>query len=113
MQHVFLFFTALFFGYILSVYISRPIEKNGTRLPNRLPRLKVKNIEFLPNFRIHYKNKMIWFHHWVYLLVFTIGMFMLAENFSQLLTVKGMAIGGIIQGLRYPDRFKFKHLRRK
>jgi hypothetical protein len=31
------------------------------------------------------------------------------EGFQYLTLVKGIAIGGIIQGLRYPDRFKFRH----
>jgi hypothetical protein len=107
-----LFLTTLFFGYLLSLYFSRPVEKNGELLPNRLPSIKIKNLEILPNLRIHIGSRTYWLHHWLYLTVLTLGMFVYYDSFSHLLVVKGVAIGGILQGLRYPDRFKFRHPRK-
>lgn len=106
------FLATLLFGYALSLYFSRPIEKNGQIQPNRLPSMRYGNIEILPNLRLHIGSKTYWLHHWVYLTIFTIGLFVAVDSFSHLLAVKGVAIGGIIQGLRYPDRFKFRHPRR-
>jgi hypothetical protein len=100
-------------GYALSLYISRPVERNGKILPNRLPSLRIKNLEVLPNLRIHLGSRTYWLHHWLYLTILTIGMFFYFDSFSHLLAVKGVAIGGILHGLRYPDRFKFRHPRQK
>ncbi len=105
------FLATFILGYALSLYISRPIEKNGRRCPNRLPSFRIKNIEILPNLRIHIGSKTYWLHHWFYLTVITLGLFVAVDSFAHLLPVKGAAIGGIFQGLRYPDRFKFRHPR--
>jgi len=114
MQSLFLFLIALCVGYYLSVYISQPIEKNGRSLPNRLPTLRFKNIEILPNVKIHFRNKTYHFHHWFYLSVFTLAAVMMFDNWLHYTSAKaiaGASLGGIIQGLRYPDRFKFRHPR--
>lgn len=116
MQSILLFAVALLVGYYLSVYVSKPVEKNGRRLPNRLPHLKFKNIEILPCVRIHTKSKTIWFHHWFYLSVIVVGALLLYDNIMHYYPAKaaaGASIGGIIQGLRYPDRFRFRHPRLK
>jgi hypothetical protein len=107
-----LFLGTLFFGYLISLYFSRPVEKNGRRRPNRLPTVRVRNLELLPNLRIHIGQRTYWLHHWLYLLIFTVVIFVTYDSFSHLIAVKGAAIGGILQGLRYPDRFKFRHPRR-
>lgn len=106
-----LFTGTLLFGYLLSLYFSRPVEKDGEVRPNRLPTIRIKNLELLPNLRIHIGQRTYWLHHWLYLLVFTIVIFASYDSVSHLLAVKGVAIGGILQGLRYPDRFKFRHPR--
>lgn len=114
MQTALLFAITLLVGYYLSVYISKPVEKNGRHLPNRLPTVRIGNIEILPCIRIHYRNKTYWFHHWFYLSVIVVGALVLYDNILHYTTAKaaaGAAVGGIIQGLRYPDRFKFRHPR--
>ena len=116
MNSIFLFAIFLLLGYYLSVYVSKPVIKNGRPAPNRLPTLRVKNIELLPCIRIHSKTKTYWFHHWFYLTVITLSLVLLYDNFIHYTTGKaaaGAAMGGIFQGLRYPDRFKFRHPRIK
>lgn len=107
------FLATLLCGYALSIYFSRPVERNGEVVSNRLPSLRLGNIDLLPNLRIHIGSKTYWLHHWLYLTVFTIVMFLAYDSFVHLIAVKGFAIGGILQGLRYPDRFKFRHPRCK
>lgn len=116
MQSVLFFIIALLAGYYLSVYVSKPIEKDGFKRPNRLPTLKFKNIEILPCVRLHIRSKTYWVHHWFYLSVIVIGAFLIYDNLIHVTTAKafaGASVGGIIQGLRYPDRFKFRHPRIK
>ncbi len=109
MQTILLFSIALLAGYYLSLQFSHP-SKNKKRLPC----IKYKNIEFTPNFRIHSRTKTYWFHHWFYLSVLIVGTVLVYDNIMHYTTAKaaaGVAVGGIIQGLRYPDRFKFRHPR--
>lgn len=111
MQALLFFITALAIGYYLSHVISKPVERDGKRLPNRLPQIKFKNIEIWPCIRLHFRNNMYWFHHWMYLSLATLLLFVMYDSFSHLIALKGAAIGGVIQGLRYPDRFKIRHPR--
>lgn len=111
MQSILLFIIALLVGYYLSLHISHPEKKKS-----KLPHLKFWNVEILPNVRIHFRSKTYWFHHWFYLSVFIVGIVLVYDNFMYVTSAKaaaGAAVGGIIQGLRYPDRFKFRHPRYK
>lgn len=114
MNTVFLFVTFLLLGYYLSVYVSKPTVKNGRQVPNRLPTLRIRNVEILPCIRIHVRSRTYWFHHWFYLTVITLSVFLVYDNLMHYTPAKaaaGAAMGGIFQGLRYPDRFKFRHPR--
>lgn len=111
LQPLLLFIVTFLIGYALSLYFSKPVERNGELKPNRLPTFRIGNIELLPNLRIHIGSKTYWLHHWLYLTIFTLGLFLTVDEFAHLLPVKGAAIGGILHGLRYPDRFKFRHPR--
>ncbi len=64
----------------------------------------------MPNVRIHSRRGKIYhIHHWTILTLVTALTLINYEGLQYLTFVKGVAIGGIIQGLRYPDRFKFTH----
>lgn len=95
-------------GYMFFLYFSHPAKKKHV-----LPRIKFKNIELLPNIRIHYRNTTLHLHHWLLLGMVTITSLVIYEGLQQLVLVKGVAIGGMIQGLRYKDRFIFRHPRNK
>ena len=101
------FFTFLFsvwLGYVLFLYLTHPSKKK-----HKIPALKVWRIELLPNIRIHYKGRIYHIHHWAILTLVTAITLLNYEGFQYVTIIKGIAIGGIIQGLRYPDRFKFSH----
>jgi len=99
--------TYLFFiwvGYICFLYFSHPQKKK-----NKMPNIRFGIIEILPNFRIHLGKKTYHIHHWVTLSIITALVLLNYESFKYITVLKGMAVGGIIQGLAYPDRFKFRH----
>ena len=107
MTGLFTFLFSIWLGYIIFLYFSHPEKKK-----HKVPQLRVWRIEILPNIRIHSKSKTYHIHHWVILSMLTTITLINYEGFQYLTIVKGMAIGGIIQGLRYPDRFKFRHHRK-
>lgn len=104
MNGFFTFLFSIWLGYVLFLYLTHPEKKK-----NKIPQLKVWKIELLPNIRIHYKGKIYWIHHWTILTLVTALTLLNYEGFQYLTVIKGVAIGGVIQGLRYPDRFKFRH----
>ncbi len=100
------FIISMVFGYFLFLYLSHPDKKK-----HKLPKIGVWNIEFLPNFRIHVGSKTYHFHHWLVLALIILLPFILNEKFSYPMIFKGIVVGGILQGLRYPNKFKFRYPR--
>jgi hypothetical protein len=101
------FFELLFsiwLGYVLFLYLTHPAKKK-----DKIPQFRIWRIELLPNIRIHSRGKTYHIHHWAVLTLVTAVTLLNYEGFQYLTIIKGIAIGGIIQGLRYPDRFKFRH----
>lgn len=110
MQTLFIFLIAAFLGYLVFRFFCDP-HKQPLSNRGRLPKVKYKNIEIFPYTRIHIRTKTFHIHHWLTLTIITGITFLTVEGLQHLILLKGIAIGGIIQGLRYPDRFKFKHPR--
>ena len=105
MSGFFTFLFSIWLGYVLFLYLTHPDKKK-----HKVPQIKIGNrIELLPNIRIHYKSKTYHIHHWAILTLVTVITLLNYEGFQYVTLIKGLAIGGIIQGLRYPDRFKFRH----
>lgn len=105
MSGFFTFLFAIWLGYVLFLYLTHPEKKK-----HKVPRVKIGNrVELLPNIRIHSRGKTYHIHHWAILTLVTAATLVNYEGFQYLTLIKGIAIGGIIQGLRYPDRFKFRH----
>ncbi len=100
------FLFSFFSGYFFALLISHPEKKK-----NKLPHIKIKNLEILPNLRIHYKKTTLHIHHWFFISVLAIASFLLYEHLFQFIFVKGATLGSIIQGLRYKDRFNFRYPR--
>ena len=103
-----IFFLSVLAGYVVFLYLSHPDKKK-----NKVPHLRIGNIEILPNLKIHFRNKTYHVHHWLLLSILTAFVLSSVEWLNHLMMLKGVAIGGILQGLRYPDRFKFRHPRNK
>jgi len=116
MQTFFLFVITLIVGFYASKYFTTPVVRNGKKRPNRLPAIRIWRLEVLPRFGFHTNESIILLHHWVYLPVVIIGALVLYDNVVHLTTFKlatGVSVGSVLQGLTYPDRFKFKHPRKK
>lgn len=96
-----LILTALSFlgGYFSWKMTSTP----GSRINRRVPRIKIKNVQFLPSCIITVKGRIIHLHHWVYLtLLFCISF--VGSGWFDSWTMRSFMIGGVVQGLRFPDR---------
>ena len=112
MSGLFTFLISVWISYLLFLFVNDPIDRPLARR-NRLPRIQFKNIEILPSFRIHLGSRTFHFHHWLLLSVGTIAALAMFENLGHHIVLNGAVVGGIIQGLRYPDRFQFKHPRNR
>jgi hypothetical protein len=105
-QSIIIFIVSVIAGYYFFLYLSHPSKKK-----NRLPKIGIWNIEFLPNFRLHIGSKTYHLHHWFILALLILIPFLLTERFIYPTVFKGILVGGIFQGLRYPNRFKFRYPR--
>lgn len=105
MTGLFTFLFSIWLGYMVFLYFTHPDKKK-----HRIPKVRIWRVELLPNFRIHSRGKIYWIHHWLVLTLLTAIIVLNYEGVQYITILKGLAIGGIIQGLRYPDRFKFRHV---
>jgi hypothetical protein len=87
-------------GYVTSYIISYP----NSKINRKLPKIKLKNFELLPSTRITIRGRIIHFHHWFnFTLLLCISIFANGGLLDSWLT-RGFLFGGIVQGLRFPDR---------
>lgn len=100
-----LFVAAIAFivGYYVFLVFSHPSRKK-----HKLPRIAYRNIEVSPNIKIHFRSKTYHLHHWLVLTLMIVGSMFFIEG---LLPIKAAGFGGVVQGLRYHDRFKIRHPR--
>jgi hypothetical protein len=92
------------FGYTTMKATSHP----GSKINKKLPHLKLKNIEFLPSIKITIRGRVIHLHHWFHFtLLLCISIFVTGGILDSWLT-RGFLVGGIVQGLRFPDRNIFQ-----
>lgn len=105
MALVILFIFSLTIGYYFSNLVSDPGKKK-----HKLPQIKIKNLEIMPNVRLHIRSKTFHIHHWVYWSVAAVLIVHFYDGVQQAL-FQGATLGGVIQGLRYPDRFKIRYPR--
>ncbi len=98
MNYIF-FLLSIILGYIFN----RSLSKRGGIINNRLPCIKIKFLQIGPNLKIHFKNKSLHIHHWITYSVVLIVTLTLNTGFLDTLFSKGLLIGGILQGLTFPD----------
>jgi hypothetical protein len=95
------------FSLSLSYQFNKSLSKTGGKINKKLPLIKARFIQFSPNFKITIRNKSIWIHHWLtYTIILAITLTTNAGILSDLFS-RGYLIGGILQGLSYPDWKKF------
>jgi len=88
-------------GYWIYNLFSHPLK-----FKSKIPSIRFKLIELLPNLKINLKKKIIHVHHWILLSVVVALLIIYTSSFAHLLIVKSFFIGGIIQGFTFKDRFK-------
>jgi len=86
-------------GYILSKLIS----KEGDIINKKLPLMKIKFFQFSPEIHIHFKNKTLHLHHWLYFTIVLVITLTFNINFLDNIFAKGYLVGGILQGLSFSD----------
>lgn len=99
MSSFFVFTAAGAFGYFIFNLLSHP----GSTIKNKLPHIKIKWIQIMPNVRIHVRGRVIFLHHWMNLTIVFVISIIVNQGFLDLISTKGIIVGGIIQGLTYPD----------
>lgn len=93
------FVPGTFLGFTLFKYLSNPKHKTARLLPN----IKLWRFELSPCFKIRVMGRIVHFHHWLNLsLILTISLFINLGLFDYLFT-RGVMVGGIMQGLTFPD----------
>lgn len=75
-------------------------------LKKRLPKVSSGKIQISPNLKIKLESRIIHFHHWIWLSGILSYLNHIAQGIDHLFFVKFFALGGIIQGLSFKDRFQ-------
>jgi hypothetical protein len=86
-------------GYFLFNVLSHP----NSRVKNRIPHVKLKWVQLTPNIRIYARGRVIIMHHWMNLSIILVISILVNQGFLDLLSTKGILLGGIVQGFTYPD----------
>lgn len=73
------------------------------RLAKNLPKVKVWKLQVSPNIRIISRRYVIHFHHWIFLSLAMAMTFFTSFSVLDHLFTRGLMVGGIIQGLSFPD----------
>lgn len=105
MRTVIIFLVSFAVGYYLFLLFSHPEKKQ-----HKLPKIKFgSRLELLPNFKIHGRHRTYHIHHWVLLSVVVAVGVLAYESILRYPLLNGMTAGGILQGLRYKDRFRIRY----
>jgi hypothetical protein len=91
------------FSLLLSYQFNNSLSKKGHRINKRLPSIKIKFLQLSPNIKIHFKNRSIHIHHWLTYSVMLIIAFTLNTGIFESFLSRGYLVGGILQGLSFPD----------
>jgi len=87
-------------GYTTFRFTTHP----NSKIYKKLPRVKLKGIDIFPNIKIAIRGRIIHFHHWFnFTVLLCISIFVTAGILDSWL-MRGFLLGGIIQGLRFPDK---------
>lgn len=88
---------------VLGYFVSHLLSHPSSKVKHKLPHIQIKWVQILPNIRIHAKGRVILLHHWMNLTIVFVISIIVNQGFLDLLSTKGIIVGGIIQGLTYPD----------
>ena len=90
-------------SFLVFHFASHPKSRFNKKLPNK----KIASrVQIFPRINIEAKNRIFHFHHWM---IFT-PLYLFTQHTGNGLfnsgLIRGILLGGIIQGLLYADRFK-------
>jgi hypothetical protein len=91
-------------GYLTLRFASHP----NSKIYKKLPHLKIKSVDLFPNIKITVRGRIIHIHHWFsFTILLCISIFVTGGILDSWLT-RGFLLGGVYQGLRFPDRNIFQ-----
>jgi hypothetical protein len=96
-------YAAFALSLFLSYLFNNSLSKSGRRINKKLPFITIKFLQLSPNVKIHFKNKSIHLHHWLTYTVILIVTFTFNTGIFESLLSRGYLVGGILQGLSFPD----------
>lgn len=103
-MHILYFLLAVSLGFLACDIITHP--ESGLREKGK--RVKIGPIQLYPTLRVSVKGRVVWFHHWVSMtVVLFVSIFFITGGILDYTFIKGLLVGGILQGLTFPDRKKF------
>src|SRR3989344_5924174 len=91
---------ATFVGFVVYTLLPQP-----KYFKKRLPRVKKGKFQILPSLIIKSKNYRIHVHHWIWMSLILGYLNHIANGLNHLLYLKFFAIGSILQGISFRDRF--------
>jgi len=103
MQEIYTLISAIT-GYLMLGITSNP----NSWIYKKLPRLKYKSFDIFPNIKITIKGRIIHFHHWFSFTILLCISIFVSGGILASWTTRGFLVGGIFQGLRFPDRNIFQ-----
>lgn len=78
-----------------------------SKAKQKLPKVAFKNFTFIPNIKLKSQDQIYHLHHWVLFSVVYVLLFLVKRRLFRFSIIHGAILGIIIQGLTYPDRFRF------
>lgn len=78
----------------------------GSKIRRKLPNLKVKRVQVFPVFRFYIFGRVIHLHHWFcFSILLGLSVF-ISIGILDHIFLRGMLLGGVIQGLRLPKEHR-------
>lgn len=99
------FFAGAGMGFVFFLLTSHP----NSQLHKRIPKKSIKSLRYSPHIVVT-KNKTDYhFHHWGIMTTLYAMMLILKRMRPGWTFIEGILIGSIVQGLVFPDRFRFRN----
>lgn len=89
---------------ILGIFAFHFTTHPKSKVRQRLPAVRLKNLQIFPEIRIHVRGRIIHFHHWFNFSVLLIISIFVSSSILDAMFTRGFLLGGIIQGLLLPRR---------
>lgn len=93
------FLPATFLGFTIFKYTCDPKHA----LAKHRPHIQLWRFELQPYVRIRVKGRFIHSHHWINLSIFLTISLLMNVGFLDIPFIKGIIVGGIVQGLTFSD----------